>query len=354
MKLHLDVETYSECDLKKAGAYRYAEDPTTELLCFAYAFDDDEFIQTWTPGRQLTTKLTDHITSGGKVHAHNAQFERVVLNSTAGEKIGFPELRIEQMVCTAAKCAAHGLPRALANAATALGTRPKDDIGRMDMLQLSKPRSGKEKRWTVENAPERFARLYAYCVNDVEVEREIDNLVPDLSAREQRVYELDQRVNDRGVRVDLRMVHDVIALIDQYKGRLAEECRTQTGYAPTQTGKLAEWVRAHGYPQLTDLQAETVNAASRDPACPPEVLRLLRVFSSHNMKAVSKYETMLKAVCTDGRLHGMFLYHGAGTGRWASLIVQLQNLFRPVIKDADTAIEAFAAGDLDWLIEMYE
>ena len=113
-------------------------------------------------------------------------------------------------------------------------------------------------------------------------------------------------------------------------------------------------MRAHGYPQLTDLQAETVNTAGRDPACPPEVKRLLRLFSTYNMKAVSKYDTMLKAVCADGRLRGMFLYHGAGTGRWASLIVQLQNLFRPVVDDVDAAIESFGTRDLDWVQELYD
>lgn len=353
MKLHLDIETYSECDLKKSGAYRYAEDPTTELLCMAYAFDDEP-VQLWKPEEPFPYRVEEHIGLDREVRAHNAQFERTILTGVAGEKAGFPTLYVEQMVCTAAKCRAMGLPGALANAATALGTRPKDDRGRIDMLALSKPRTGKDKRWTPENAPERFENLYRYCMNDVEVEREIDHLLPDLSEREQRVYRLDQQINDRGVKVDLPFVHAVIALITEYKRRLAEECRTQTGYAPTQTGKLAEWVRAHGYPQLTDLQAGTVNAASRDDACPPEVKRLLRVFSLYNMKAVSKYQTMLQAVCSDGRLRGMFLYHGAGTGRWASLIVQLQNLYRPVIKDVDTAIEAIMLGDLDWLIELYE
>ena len=315
MTLHLDVETYSECDLKKSGAYRYAEDPTTELLCFAYAFGDEP-VQLWKPDEPLPERVVEHIRTGGTVRAHNAQFERIVLNGTAGQRVGFPRLEIGQMVCTAAKCRAMGLPGALANAATALGTRPKDDRGRIDMLTLSKPRTGQEKRWTPENAPERFANLYAYCINDVECEREIDHLLPNLSPREQRVYELDATINDRGVKVDLELVHSAIQMINEYKQRLAEECRTQTGYGPTQTGKLAEWVRAHGYPQLADLQVGTVNAAQRDGACPPEIRRLLRIFSLHNMKAVAKYDTMLKAVCSDGRLRGMFLYHGAGTGRW--------------------------------------
>ena len=352
MKLHLDIESYSECDLKRAGAYRYAEHPSTEVLCFAYAFDD-ELVDLWTPGEPLPPRVVEHIKSRGQVRAHNAQFERVVLNGVAGQKIGFPFIDIGQTVCTAAKCRAHGLPGALANAAEALGTRPKDGAGRIDMLALSKPRTGKERRWTPENAPQRFQNLYDYCLNDVEVERVIDQRVPDLPPYEQRVYELDQRINDRGVKVDLEAVDNVRALIAEYKARLEKECRAVTGLAPTQTGKLGEWVRGNGYPGLENLQVETIARAIKDPSCPETVKRVLQVFSTYNSKAVSKYDAMVDAVCADGRLRGMFLYYGAGTGRWASLIVQLQNLFRPVIKDPDAAIDAFASRDLDWLEWLY-
>jgi DNA polymerase len=127
----------------------------------------------------------------------------------------------------------------------------------------------------------------------------------------------------------------------------------ETGYSPTQREKIAEWVRDHGYPHLTDLQVETIKHAVKDPRCPQDVATILRLYSTYNAKAVSKYDTIADAVCADGRLRGMFLYHGAATGRWASRIVQLQNLFRPVIDDCDTAIEALGYRDLDWLIDLY-
>lgn len=353
-KLHIDIETFSECDLKREGLYRYAAHPSTELLVVCYAFDDEP-VQTWVPDDDpfVPDDLRSHVASGGQIRAHNASFERVVLNGAAGQRVDFPRIAIGQCVCTAAKMAAHGLPRALGDAAAALGTHPKNDVGRMDMLQLSKPRTGKVARWTRDNAAERFARLDQYCVDDVEAERGIDRTVPDLSANEQRVYELDQLINDRGIAVDLEAVGNAQVLIAEYKAELQERCREWTGLNPSQSAKLAEWVRDNGYPQLTDLQADTVKHAVRDAACPPEASRVLRLYSTFNAKAVSKYEAIERSVDEDGRLRGMFLYYGAGTGRWSSLIVQLQNLFRPVIDDPDVAVECFASRDLDWLRAVY-
>jgi hypothetical protein len=223
----------------------------------------------------------------------------------------------------------------------------------MAMLQLSKPRKGKETRYTWENALERFVELCVYCADDVLAERDLDHQLPDLSRRERRVWELDQAINDRGVAVDLVAIDNARALIDEYKLRLAFQCELETGFAPTQRDKIAEWVRGNGYPQLPDLQKETVAQAVHDPRCPIDVADILKLYSTYNAKAVTKYDTIVDAVCSDGRLRGMFLYHGAGTGRWASRIVQLQNLFRPVIEDCDTAIEAMVYRDLDWLIDLY-
>lgn len=353
MRLHLDIETYSEVDLKSAGAYRYAEHGSTEVLCFAYAFDDGP-VELWTPENPLPAKVVKHVVSGGEVRAHNAQFERVILNGTAGKKLDFPRIEIGQCVCTAAKMAAHGLPRDLERAAQALGSPSKSLEGRITMLQISKPRKKHpDGRYTPQNAPEKFQILYAYNKQDVEAERGIDKLVPDLSAAEQKVYQLDQVINDRGVKVDVEAIDNILAVVDAYKTFLNEACRKLTGVEATQRDKIAEWVRTHGYPQLPDMQAETVRLIVGEAGVPPDVKKVLQIYSTYNMKAVTKYDAILAAVCADGRLHGMFLYHGAGTGRWSSLIVQLQNIFRPVIDDPETAVEAFSARDLEWIRSLY-
>jgi DNA polymerase len=112
-------------------------------------------------------------------------------------------------------------------------------------------------------------------------------------------------------------------------------------------------VRANGYPDLLDMQAETIKLLVERVDIPDNAKHVLRIYSTYNAKAVTKFDTILEAVCADGRLHGMLLYHGAGTGRWSSLIVQLQNLFRPVIDDPETAVEAFKTRNLDWIRALY-
>lgn len=353
MRLHLDIETYSECELGAAGVYRYAEHPSTEVLCFAWAFGSGP-VWYWKAGDPLPQQVVQHIESGGEVRAHNAQFERVVLNGVAGRKIGFPFITIAQTVCTAAKMAAHGLPRALGAAAEALGAKAKSLEGKITMLQLCKPRKTHvDGRYTPANAPDKFAILYAYCPQDVEAERDVDSRVPDLSPAEQQVYVLDQKINARGIAVDLKAIDDIQAVIAQYKVFLRDELIKLTGVEPTQRAKIADWIRANGWPGLTDMQAATVKTLVGQDGVPSPVKRVLQIYSTYNLKAITKYDAILEAVCADGRLRGMFLYHGANTGRWSSLIVQLQNLFRPVIDDPEVAIAAFAARDLGWIRALY-
>src|SRR5581483_660191 len=381
-RLHLDIETYSECELKRAVVYAYAEHPTTEALCLCFALDDGP-AELWVPPNpvilddpEALTKCLDevrrrhptaviHLGSipkrllehNDQVAAHNAQFERVVLNGEAGDKINFPALDISQMICTAAKTRMHGLPGALKDAAEALDTHRKDDTARGTMLSLSKPRTGKVKRFPMSEAWEKYAHLFAYCLDDVLAERAIDSKLSDLPPDEMDVWRLDQTINDRGVLVDVPMIKIIQALIEEYQRELLAICRKLTGGVydewdddwqgglnPSQREKIAEWVRTHGYPQLLDMTADTVRSVLKDEACPDDVKIILRVYSTYGMKAVSKYQTMLDAMCADHRIRGMFLYYGAGTGRWSSLIVQLQNLFRPVIKNCDTAIETMRAG----------
>lgn len=382
--LHFDIETGSEVDLKAAGVYRYAEHESTFFWVMGYRFDDGPVHQWWPiylpmPMRdelraarpdvvfefqkEVPTRVREHIESGGELRAHNAQFERVVLNGTAGKRVGFPTIKIEQSVCTAAKMAASGMPRALGEAAKALDTHAKSDGGRIEMLQLAKPRklskANQEKWWTPVTAPEKFIAAGLYNVDDVLAEYEVDEAVADLTPAEQKHYEMDQRINARGWAVDLEAIGNILFVVNDYKEHLAVECEQLTadwlgqGLRPTQRDKIADWIRENGWPKLLDMQAETVKALVRNPDVPPTIKRLLLIYSTYNAKAITKYQAILDAVCADGRLRGMFLYHGAGTGRWSSLIVQLQNLFRPVIEDAEAAVDAFSARDLQWIKDLY-
>lgn len=375
-RCHIDCETYSQVNLKDCGAYVYAEDPSTELLVLCFRFGDGP-VTAWVPREsvpvELLTKLTArlkgtdtfvvqmnvpsslrrHIEANGEVAAHNAQFERIVLKGTAGKRVNFPELKIGQCICTAAKARTYGLPGALGDAAKALGTFPKDDSARGIMLMLCRPRSGKEKRYTVEEAIDDYVHLYTYCVDDVYAECGLDDAIPDITPEEMEIWRLDQKINDRGVGVDLEFIDNVQALIQEYKVYLEEQCVEACGFNPGQREKIVGWIRSNGYSQIVDMKADTVAKAVVDPACPKHVRHVLRIYSTYGMKAPTKYEAMELASCRDSRIHGMFIYYGAGTGRWSSIIVQLQNLFRPLIKDPDTAIALINQKDMESLRFFY-
>lgn len=379
--VHLDIETFSECDLKKSGVYRYAEDPSTKLRCVGYSFNKEKPL-IWVPAKsvpkeaidefkrrapsiqlivqpQVPLPLRTHIEAGKKVHAFNAQFERVVLNGEAGEKVNFPKLEIDQMVCVAVQARSAGMPDDLGSVATALGTHLKSDTGHLIMLQLAKPRKpskdNPDTEYAIEKFPEKYAQLWAYNADDILAEAGIGDVLPEVSEDEWAYYRMDQRMNDRGVYVDMKAIGDFQALIDEYKAELEKLCLEWTGCKPTQREQIADWIRSHGYPQLTDLQADTVKKIVAGEVCPPMVKNVLRLYSTYGMKAVTKYKAITQTVCKDGRIRGMFIFYGAATtGRWSAKLVQLQNLFRPVIDDCDTAFDVVAQRDLQWVKDLYD
>lgn len=386
MILHYDIESYSEADLKSCGAYKYAEHESTELLCLGYAFNDGP-VKQWIPydnfpvgiieqlraarpevtflaQRAVPADLSKHITSGGECRAHNSAFERVVMNRGAGKRLGFPEVQIAQTHCTAAKVASAGLPRALGDAAKALGTYAKSDLGRIELLQICKPKKPSKAdstmRYLPTTHPDKWVAMLLYNVDDVLAERAIDNAVPDLTVSELEIFHLDAIINDRGVQVDLESVHNILHVVNQYKEWLTKEVFELTadwtgdGLKPSQREKIAEWVRTNGFPHLVDMTSDTIKDAVTRPDMPDNVRRVLLCYSSFNAKSVAKYNAILDAVCADGRIHGMFMFYGAATGRWSSTIVQLQNTLRSVIKDPENAIEAFRERNLDLIKMLYE
>jgi DNA polymerase len=186
-------------------------------------------------------------------------------------------------------------------------------------------------------------------------EADLDVHLPPVTDDEWENWFMDQEMNDRGVYADLDAVHDFLDLIEKRKAELAARCIEVTGFKPTQSGEIANWVRNNGWPKLENLQADTVAyIIEKEPTCPENVKEILQIFSTYGMKAVAKFKTILSAVCKDGRLHGMFVFYGASTtGRWSSKIVQLQNLFRPVIEDCDLAFDCVKERDLDWVKAMF-
>ena len=372
---HVDIETFSRIDLKKVGLYRYSEESSTEILCVGFAINNKKPCL-WIPyslGHRLIANIKEHI-PGIKIYwqpvcplelrnadqyrAHNAEFEITLLNSHAGEKIGFPKTKIDQWVCTAAKAAYWGLPRDLENACIQAETEhKKDSTNRTNMLQVSKPKKPSKKdpseRYTLEDHFDKFIKLYKYNIDDVYAERDLDVKLPDIPEREQKLYQLNHKMNMRGVKLDIPSAKNAIYLKDEYKRRLNDKCRQITGFNATQREKLAIWLEQEGC-KIPDLTAETVKIYLKSERN-KKIKRVLRIRQLHEMKTPEKYKKMLLSVCSDRRLHGMFLYYGASTGRWSSLIVNLQNLFRGgEIKNIDTLIECYKERDVDFILMLFD
>lgn len=354
--LHLDFETRSKVDLRKAGLHLYAADSSTEILCMAYAFDDEP-VQLWKIGDESPAALWDYIRGGGPIFAHNAAFERAVWNGVMclnqpEDPAMFSESR---MRCTMAMAYAMGLPGSLDDAAAAVGlAHRKDAKGSRIMLQLSKPRSvADDGTVTWWDDPAKFEALYAYCKQDVEVERALHKRLVELSPAEQELWRIDQRINDRGVRVDVDALDKGIALVESEAKRLNAAMQVITGGAVstcTATGQLTDWLRWSGVELGGVAKADVTELLSRDDL-PALARRALELRKEAAKSSTAKLKAMRSRAGADGRMRGLFQYHGAATGRWAARGPQLQNLTRPVLlkdpAEQDDAIAQF--GNRDWL-----
>ena len=346
--LSIDFETRSTVDLRKTGVYPYAQDPTTDVWCAAYAFDDGP-IEVWQPGEPVPAAVVEHVQSGSKIRAWNAQFERVIWWSILVPRHGWPRPALEQIWCTAAQGAAMALPRALENAARALGLPVQKDMqGHGLMMRMARPRRTESDGTAVWwDDADRINRLVEYCRRDVEVERAIADRLRPLERTERAVYLLDQQINDRGVQIDLELVDACLSVIARSRATLNNRLETVTGGAvvgATKVGQLTEWLRN----QLDDVEkvdkAAVIEMLER-PELPAAVREALEIRQEAGKSSTAKLESMRRVACRDGRARGLLLYHGASTGRWAGKLIQPQNFPRASVDDVDHAIDAMLTGD---------
>jgi DNA polymerase len=377
--LQIDFETRSTVDLGRAGVYKYAQHPTTDVLCMAYAFDDGEVeiwhgLQTEKPRRRdakiqghrnwktfaaLPPHVSRHIKAGGEVRAWNAQFERIIWNEILVKRYGFPPLRLEQTYCTAAEAAAMSLPRHLGQCALVLGLeQQKDDVGYRLMMQMCKPRKPRKDEdpdailWWDD--AERLERLYAYCKDDVRTERAVGKTLRRLPAAERQVYLLDQTINDRGVRVDLDLVSAAQRIVDRGTEIGNRELQLVTSGAVNGVTKIQDlklWLAEQGL-EVDSLSKDIVRDLLKTELS-PEVARALTIRAEVAKSSTAKLVSMVEATCDDSRARGLLLYHGAGTGRWSGKLIQPQNFPRPEIKNVERFIPDVLANDYT-LIAMEE
>lgn len=324
MALHLDFETRSKTDLKGVGLWNYARHESTEILCVGFSLDG-KTVRVVDP-RDLPQEFLDRVELGEEVVAHNAQFELAIWNEVGRRHFGWPKFAISQAVCTMARAYRMGLPGSLDAAAAALGLEVrKDDKGRRLMLKMCKPFRG---QWW--DGPEERARLKDYCAVDVEVEILLDERLLPLPPKERKLWILDQKINRRGIGVDVDSARRALQVIARESDRLHQAMRdvTENQVATcSAVGQLKEWITKRGYPVEGVGKPVLDNLLTRDIPVDVRKAVLLRLEASKTSTA--KLKSMVSNSGTDGRIRYCLQYHGASTGRWAGRIIQPQNFPRP-------------------------
>jgi DNA polymerase bacteriophage-type len=356
--LHRDYETRSLSRLSAVGVPRYAADPSTEVLCAAFAINNDP-VQLWTPGDAIPPEFIEAAANPNCiVVAHNDAFETAIERDLLAPRHGWPLIPIERHRCTMAMALACGLPARLSAVADALElSNRKDAAGERLMHQTSKPRRARQDEdplkihWFEDQ--ERLNRLYDYCRQDCEVERELYRRLPPLSPREQVLWELNHTINTRGFHVDRAFAAAARRIAQAAAPEINAEIATITDGAVTtisQVARLLAWVRERGS-ALEQLDRKSIEKElERDDLLPAE-RRALELRLGGAQAAAKKLDALLARAGDDDRIRGSFRYHGAGTGRWAGEGFQPQNLKRAVADEA--AIAAVATGDYAHVRSLY-
>ena len=340
MNIHLDFESRSEVDIIKTGAWIYSTHPSTDIQCTAYAIDDGPL--QLVPHNELPTDLIEFAKDPQVLfNAHNAFFEQCIWKNILVNRYEFPKIPINRWRCTAAKAAAYALPRSLEKAAQAIGLPvQKDKKGYQTMLRMCKPLPNKKGLVMYDEDPEHYEMLYQYCKQDVEVERGIDNLLPDLSETEQQIWFYDQLINTRGVLVDMETVHKCIEILNRKTNELNKELSLITEgriTKGTQTVSMVKYLQDEGV-AIDSVNKESVSVALKAGLLKPKHIRILRLRQQLGKSSLAKYQRLVDATDENNTLRESFLYHGSSTGRWVGRQVQLQNLPRGTV-DSNKAID---------------
>lgn len=352
MVVSVDFETRSAVDLRKTGVYKYAADPSTDIWCMAYKAPWSDDVLVWQPGDERDTHLEDWIMAGGLLSAWNAQFERTIWNNIMVDRYQWPATRIKQWRCTMAQASAMGLPRALGQAAAVLGVEEqKDKAGAALMLRMARPRKvNADGSYTWWDTKDKLDTLVAYCIQDVKTELSVAETLNAMPDSERRLYQLDQRINDRGVKVDRDLIERVSKLANSASENIDAEIKRLTNgqvKAATNAMDLTAWLRGYEL-NVTSVDKQTVARMLSIEGLHPIIKQVLKLRQDGAKSSTAKYDAMLNAADADDRMRGLLMYHGAATGRWSGKLVQPQNFPRPQKKqDELDAIIAKLKADED-------
>lgn len=350
-RVSIDIETYSDVDLKKAGLYRYAQSPDFDILLIAWAVDDGPVRivdLTLDPGAEgaganyqaLQDFYSDLYGYDRTLQAYNAAFEHYCINTWLRRQ-GRATIPLGDWKCTLAHGLYCGYTAGLAATGEAVGL-PQDKrklgIGAALIRKFCVPQKADRAHpapWRLrpEDEPEKWALFKTYCRQDVETEREIARRLArwPLPAREQQLWELTCAANSAGVGVDVELVRAAIALGEAEQAEMLREARNISGLEnPKSVQQLMKWLneaREDDAGEITDLKKTTVAALLETGAESSQVTRMLELRQQMSKTSTKKYDALAAAVGADGRVRGMLYYYGANrTGRWAGRIVQPQNL----------------------------
>jgi len=347
-RVHLDFETRSMADIKKVGAYEYSKHPSTVVLCMAWCVDDSP-VYLWKQGDPVPVELFSWINYGAEIAAHNAFFEQCILNNVFIPTLGWVPIDPNKWICTLAKASAHALPRGLGACGNALGlTQVKSDEGHAVMMRLCKYRQPTQSNPSnIPGTYDDYIKLYRYCMQDVEAERAIDKALRDLTPKEQQIWLLDQKINMRGVRIDRPAVFAALEHLSILKEHFVDTVKTLTNgqvTALTKVQQLREWCNANGEPMVT-FDKKAVKEKLEDPLMDDNVRALLEARQEAGKSSTAKFNMMLTMSNEqDWRARGNLRYHGASTGRWAGMGIQLHNLAKGVkIDDVCAAVDEMRA-----------
>lgn len=346
--LSIDVETYSSIDIKTYGVYKYAESPDFEIMLFAYAFNDDPVqIVDFMNGEKLPCNVFYALTDPNIIKtAFNANFERNTIKNQ------YPALcPPEQWECTMVKALTLGLPSSLDMVGKALNfeeDKQKMKEGKALIQYFCKPckptkSNGKRTRNLPEHDMEKWELFKEYCKRDVEVEREIRNLLNryKTTEEEKKLWQLDQRINDRGISTDLILIKQAIECDADYTKRLIHAATKLTGLEnPNSPTQIKKWIGQRLGREVKTLTKTSIPELIKESESlgKSEVIKMLELRQLMAKTSIKKYESMNKARCKDGRVRGLLQFYGANrTGRWAGRLVQVQNLPQNHLPDLDDA-----------------
>ncbi|MGL5149811.1 MAG: DNA polymerase [Clostridium sp.] len=327
--LSIDIETYSDKDLSTSGVYAYADSENFRLLLFGYAFDNEKVkIIDIENGQTIPKKIINALMDEKIIKtSFNANFERICIS----KYLGIP-IKKSSWLCTAIQASTLSLPPTLEGVAEVLRVeKGKLKEGKELIKYFSIPSNKKATK-------EQWQDFKKYCIRDVEVEREIRTALINypIIEKEQKLYELDQEINDRGILIDRNLVKNAIECDLRSKETLTKRAYEITGLEnPNSVSQLKEWLKDRGI-NADSLDKNTVKSLIKTTN--GEVLEILKLRLLMAKTSVKKYEAIERAVCKDGRVHGLLQFYGANrTGRWAGRLVQVQNLPQNKMKDLELA-----------------